>query len=105
MFTIRRGCSYSGVKIVVDRDLRNYARVVLTIVDASGHKFDLDNTKLSITENAVSFNLSELDTLSMSPGSVLLQLRAKNNTYDALASEIMESWAADILNEEALDIE
>lgn len=105
MFTIRRGCSYVDIKIDVDRDLSSYSRVVLTIVDAAGDEIELDNDRLTITKDTVLFSLTDTDTLSMAPGSVMLQLRAKNSSYDALASQIMEAWAADILSEEALDVE
>ena len=77
------------IEIKTDINLTPMAQVQLTIEDRKGNRLTIDQEELTISEDAVTFRLSQKESLSLSPGRVRLQLRVKTNDGDVLASNIM----------------
>ena len=77
------------IEIKTDIDLTPMAQVQLTIEDRKGNRLTINQEELTISEDTVSFQLSQKESLSLSPGRVRLQLRVKTNDGDVLASNIM----------------
>ena len=77
------------IEIKTDINLTPMAQVQLTIEDKKGNRLTIDQEELTISEDAVTFQLSQKESLSLSPGRVRLQLRVKTNDGDVLASNIM----------------
>ena len=77
------------IEIQTDIDLTPMAQVQLTIEDRKGNRLTINQEELTISEDAVTFQLSQKESLSLSPGRVRLQLRVKTNDGDVLASNIM----------------
>lgn len=77
------------IEIKTDIDLTPMAQVQLTIEDRKGNRLTINQEELTISEDTVTFQLSQKESLSLSPGRVRLQLRVKTNDGDVLASNIM----------------
>ena len=77
------------IEIKTDIDLTPMAKVQLTIEDRKGNRLTINQEELTISEDTVTFQLSQKESLSLSPGRVRLQLRVKTNDGDVLASNIM----------------
>ena len=77
------------IEIKTDIDLTPMAQVQLTIEDGKGNRLTINQEELTISEDTVTFQLSQKESLSLSPGRVRLQLRVKTNDGDVLASNIM----------------
>ena len=77
------------IEIQTDIDLTPMAQVQLTIEDRKGNRLTINQEELTISEDTVTFQLSQKESLSLSPGRVRLQLRVKTNDGDVLASNIM----------------
>jgi len=77
------------IEIKTDINLTPMAQVQLTIEDRKGNRLTINQEKLTISEDTVTFQLSQKESLSLSPGRVRLQLRVKTNDGDVLASNIM----------------
>ena len=77
------------IEIKTDIDLTPMAQVQLTIEDRKGNWLTINQEELTISEDTVTFQLSQKESLSLSPGRVRLQLRVKTNDGDVLASNIM----------------
>ena len=77
------------IEIKTDIDLTPMAQVQLTIEDRKGNRLTINQEGLTISEDTVTFQLSQKESLSLSPGRVRLQLRVKTNDGDVLASNIM----------------
>lgn len=78
-----------SVVIKTDIDLTEMATVELTIEDRQKTKLILTTDELTITEDTVTVDLAQEDTLNLAPGRVRLQLRAKTISGDVIASNIM----------------
>lgn len=77
------------IEIKTDINLTPMAKVQLTIEDRKGNRLTINQEELTISEDTVTFQLSQKESLSLSPGRVRLQLRVKTNDGDVLASNIM----------------
>lgn len=77
------------IEIKTDINLTPMAQVQLTIEDRKGNRLTINQEELTISEDTVTFQLSQKESLSLSPGRVRLQLRVKTNDGDVLASNIM----------------
>jgi len=77
------------IEIKTDINLTPMALVQLTIEDRKGNRLTINQEELTISEDTVTFQLSQKESLSLSPGRVRLQLRVKTNDGDVLASNIM----------------
>lgn len=77
------------IEIKTDIDLTPMAQVQLTIEDRKGNRLTINQEELTISEDTVTFQISQKESLSLSPGRVRLQLRVKTNDGDVLASNIM----------------
>ena len=77
------------IEIQTDIDLTPMALVQLTIEDKKKNRLTINQEGLTISEDTVTFQLSQKESLSLSPGRVRLQLRVKTNDGDVLASNIM----------------
>ena len=77
------------IEIKTDIDLTPMAQVQLTIEDRKGNRLTINQEELAISEDTVTFQLSQKESLSLSPGRVRLQLRVKTKDGDVLASNIM----------------
>ena len=77
------------IEIKTDINLTPMAQVQLTIEDRKGNRLTINQEELTISEDTVTFQLSQKESLSLSPGRVSLQLRVKTNDGDVLASNIM----------------
>ena len=77
------------IEIKTDINLTPMAQVQLTIEDRKGNRLTINQEELTISEDTVAFQLSQKESLSLSPGRVRLQLRVKTNDGDVLASNIM----------------
>ena len=77
------------IEIKTDINLTPMAQVQLTIEDRKGNRLTTNQEELTISEDTVTFQLSQKESLSLSPGRVRLQLRVKTNDGDVLASNIM----------------
>ena len=77
------------IEIKTDIDLTPMAQVQLTVEDRKGNRLTINQEELTISEDTVTFQLSQKESLSLSPGRVRLQLRVKTNDGDVLASNIM----------------
>lgn len=77
------------IEIKTDIDLTPMAQVQLTIEDRKGNRLTINREELTISEDTVTFQLSQKESLSLFPGRVRLQLRVKTNDGDVLASNIM----------------
>lgn len=77
------------IEIKTDIDLTPMAQVQLTIEDRKGNRLTINQEELTISEDTVTFQLSQKESLSLFPGRVRLQLRVKTNDGDVLASNIM----------------
>lgn len=77
------------IEIKTDINLTPMAQVQLTIEDKKGNRLTINQEELTISEDTVTFQLSQKESLSLSPGRVRLQLRVKTNDGDVLASNIM----------------
>ena len=77
------------IEIKTDINLTPMAQVQLTIEDRKGNRLTINQEELTISEDTVTFQLSQKESLSLSPGRVRLQLRVKTKDGDVLASNIM----------------
>ena len=77
------------IEIKTDIDLTPMAQVQLTIEDRKGNRLTINQEELAISEDTVTFQLSQKESLLLSPGRVRLQLRVKTKDGDVLASNIM----------------
>ena len=77
------------IEIKTDINLTPMAQVQLTIEDRKGNRLTINQEELTISEDTVTFQLSQKESLLLSPGRVRLQLRVKTNDGDVLASNIM----------------
>ena len=77
------------IEIKTNINLTPMAQVQLTIEDRKGNRLTINQEELTISEDTVTFQLSQKESLSLSPGRVRLQLRVKTNDGDVLASNIM----------------
>ena len=77
------------IEIQTDIDLTPMALVQLTIEDKKKNRLTINQEGLAISEDTVTFQLSQKESLSLSPGRVRLQLRVKTKDGDVLASNIM----------------
>ena len=77
------------IEIKTDINLTPMAQVQLTIEDRKGNRLTINQEELTISEDTVTFQLSQKESLSLFPGRVRLQLRVKTNDGDVLASNIM----------------
>ena len=77
------------IEIKTGINLTPMAQVQLTIEDRKGNRLTINQEELTISEDTVTFQLSQKESLSLSPGRVRLQLRVKTNDGDVLASNIM----------------
>ena len=77
------------IEIKTDINLTPMAQVQLTIEDRKGNRLTINQEELTISEDTVTFQLSQKESLSLSPGRVRLQLRVKTNNGDVLAYNIM----------------
>lgn len=77
------------IEIQTDIDLTPMAQVELTIEDRKGKSLVLSREDLTITEEEVTFRLSQSDSLNLSAGRVRLQLRVQTKGGDVMASNIM----------------
>jgi len=77
------------IEIQTDIDLTPMALVQLTIEDKKKNRLTINQEELAISEDTVTFQLSQKESLSLSPGRVRLQLRVKTKDGDVLASNIM----------------
>ena len=77
------------IEIKTDINLTPMAQVQLTIEDRKGNRLTINQEELTISEDTVTFQLSQKESLSLSPGRVRLQLRVKTTDGDVLASNIM----------------
>ena len=77
------------IEIKTDINLTPMAQVQLTIEDRKGNRLTINQEELTISEDTVTFQLSQKESLSLSPGRVRLQRRVKTNVGDVLASNIM----------------
>ena len=79
----------STIEIQTDIDLTPMALVQLTIEDKKKNRLTINQEELAISEDTVTFQLSQKESLLLSPGRVRLQLRVKTKDGDVLASNIM----------------
>ena len=77
------------IEIKTDINLTPMAQAQLTIEDRKGNRLTINQEELTISEDTVTFQLSQKESLSLSPGRVRLQLRVKTYDGDILASNIM----------------
>ena len=97
---MRRGTT-PFVTINTDQDLRDYAYILFTMEDRAGNEINIDNSgdAMEVNPDSVVVRLSQDQTLSMSKGTVKMQIRARDTAGYAIASNIMTSTMEEILRD------
>lgn len=98
---MRRGTT-PFVEIKTKQDISGYDYIVFTIEDRAGTEVSIDNSSknMTVTSNSVVVKLTQEQTLSLTKGTVKMQIRAADKTgQNAVASNIMTGQLEDILKE------
>ena len=97
---MRRGTT-PYITINTDEDLTGYAYVLFTMEDRAGNEINIDNggDAMQVNPGSVVVRLSQDQTLSMSKGTVKMQIRARDSAGYAIASGIMTSTMEEILKD------
>ena len=95
---MRRGTT-PYITIQTDQDLTGYEYVVFTIKDRSGTEVSVNNGSgnMEVYSDHIIVRLSQDQTLSMSKGGVKMQIRARDSSGYAVASDIMTANMEEIL--------
>ena len=98
---MRRGTTPANV-FMVDVDLRDAVKLYVTY--KQGGKTIIEKTidDVEITEESVSVELTQADTLKFKNGEVQMQIRARLPDGTALASDIMTASVSAILKDGAI---
>lgn len=81
-------------------DVSNFQEIYITYKQRARVVFEKTLQDCTVDEKQISFNLTQEETLSLDPAlKVYIQVRAKTNAGEAMASKIFERCVADILKE------
>ena len=84
-------------------DLTSYKSIYVTFKQMPSVLIEKTKEEMSVSSDSVSITLSQEDTLKFSPGPVMIQLRAVDESGTAIASNITTIHAERILKEGVIE--
>lgn len=100
---MRRGTT-PWIELILDgcEDIGTYKTILITLQQGT-IEINKSKEELTIEENVIRFQLTQEETLGFKRGkTVQIQLRAVDESGNAIASDIITASVSDVLNEEVI---